>query len=65
VLLIYAGFLWMAAGGNDEQLTKAKNIIKASVIGIVIILGGYSISRFILKAANDILLGTVTERSRY
>ena len=48
VLIIYAGFLWMTAGGNDDQITKARGIIYASIIGLVIILSAYAISNFII-----------------
>lgn len=49
VLIVYAGFLWMTAGGNDDQVSKAKSILSASIIGLVIILSAYSISRFVLS----------------
>lgn len=49
VLTVYAGFLWMTAGGNDDQVGKAKNILYASIIGLLIILSAYSISNFVLK----------------
>lgn len=45
--LIYSGVLMVTAGGNDEQVKKAKGIITYSVIGIVIILLSWSIVRFI------------------
>jgi hypothetical protein len=48
VLLIYAGFLWMTAGGNDDQVTKAKKILRNSVIGLIIVFSAYAISTFIL-----------------
>jgi len=48
-LIIYAGFLWMTAGGNDEQINKAKSILKNAVIGLVIVLSAYSIAQFIFK----------------
>lgn len=47
-LIVYAGFLWMTAGGNDDQITKARGIIYAAVIGLVIILSAYAISNFII-----------------
>jgi hypothetical protein len=28
ILMIYAGILWMTAGGNDTQVKKAQNIIQ-------------------------------------
>lgn len=49
VLMIYAGFLWMTAGGNDDQIDKAKGIISASVIGLVIILSAYGVTQYVLK----------------
>ena len=47
VLTIYAGILWMTAQGNDEQVTKATGIIKASVIGLIIIMSAYAITFFV------------------
>jgi len=49
VLTVYAGFLWMTSGGNDEQVGKAKKILYTSIIGLIIILSAYSISNFVLK----------------
>lgn len=48
ILVIYAGFLWMTASGNDEQITKAKNILKASIIGVIIVMGAYAITYFVV-----------------
>ena len=47
VLVIYAGFLWMTAGGNEEKVTKAKNIITAAVIGLIITMAAYAITSFV------------------
>ena len=47
VLTIYAGFLWMTAGGNEENIEKAKKVLTASVIGLVIILCAYSITYYV------------------
>lgn len=48
ILTIYAGFLWMTAGGNEETVKKAKKWLVNSVIGLAIILSAYSITNFIL-----------------
>lgn len=48
VIVIYAGFKWMTAGGNEEDASSAKKILYAAVIGLVIILAAYSISRFVI-----------------
>lgn len=49
-LTVYAGFLWMTAGGNDERITKAQGILKTSVIGLIIIVTAYSITYFALTS---------------
>jgi cytochrome bd-type quinol oxidase subunit 2 len=48
--LIYAGILMVTAGGNDEQVTKARKIIMYAVVGIVIILLSYTIVTFVSQA---------------
>ena len=48
--LIYAGVLMVTAGGNEEQVGKAKKVITYAVIGIVIILLAYTIVQFVTTA---------------
>lgn len=48
ILLMYAGFLWITARGNEETITKAKTILIRAVIGLAIILSAYGIANFIL-----------------
>ncbi|MFA5995658.1 MAG: hypothetical protein WCW27_00120 [Patescibacteria group bacterium] len=43
-VLIYAGFLWVTAHGNEEQITKAKELIKNSGVGLLIILAANGIA---------------------
>jgi cytochrome bd-type quinol oxidase subunit 2 len=50
VLFIYAGFLWMTAQGNEEQVTKAKNIIKGATIGAVLVFASYALTNFVLQS---------------
>lgn len=50
ILMLYAGFLWMTAAGNEEKITKAKGIIKAAIIGLAIVLASYSITQFIVQS---------------
>lgn len=47
-LIIYAGFLWMTAGGNSDNIDKAKQIISASVIGLIIVLSAYAIASYVM-----------------
>ncbi|HCU48075.1 TPA: hypothetical protein DIC39_03425 [Patescibacteria group bacterium] len=47
VLIIYAGFQWMTASGNEEKISQAKKMIGNAVIGLLIILASYAITFFI------------------
>jgi len=50
ILMVYAGYLWMTARGEEEPIKKAQKIIVGSVIGLVILLGAYAITIFITAA---------------
>lgn len=47
ILIIYAGILWMTARGAEEQITKSKDIIRAAIIGLAIVLSAYAITYFV------------------
>jgi hypothetical protein len=49
VLMVYAGFLWMTARGNEKTTAKAKEAIVSAVIGLVIVAGAYAITNLIFK----------------
>lgn len=49
VLIVYAGFLYMTAGGDPAKTVKAKNIIKNAAIGLVIAVSAFTITQFILS----------------
>jgi hypothetical protein len=50
VLILYGGFIWMTAMGNDEKTTKAKNLIGAGIVGLLVILAAYAITIFVLRS---------------
>ena len=50
VLIIYGGFLWMTARGNEEQVGRAKKIITNATIGLAIIITSYAVTWFIMNA---------------
>lgn len=53
ILVIYGGFLWMTASGNEEQVGKAKKILKSAIIGLVIVMMSYAISWFVTNALGE------------
>jgi len=47
-LMMYGGFIWMIARGNEQEVAKAKNIIIYAVIGLVVVLAAYAIVKLII-----------------
>ncbi|MDZ4221273.1 MAG: pilin [Patescibacteria group bacterium] len=47
VIIIYAGFKWMTAAGNEEQVGDAKKMLVQAVIGLVIIMMAWAITSFV------------------
>ena len=45
--IIYSGFLFVAARGNSEKLTKAKDALLYTLIGAAILLGAWAIAKMI------------------
>ncbi|MFA5359759.1 MAG: Ig-like domain-containing protein [Patescibacteria group bacterium] len=48
-LIIYAGWLWMTSGGNEEKVEQAKKTLTNAVIGLIIIIASFAIASFILN----------------
>lgn len=49
ILIIMAGFKWMTASGNEDQIKKSQTTIKNAIIGLIIILGAYAITYFVFN----------------
>lgn len=42
-LVVYGGYTWMLARGNESEIERAKHIIRSAVIGLIVTLAAYSI----------------------
>ena len=47
LLMLYGGWTWLWARGNEEDITKAKDIISGAIIGLLVILASYGITQFV------------------
>lgn len=48
ILVVYAGVLWMTAGGNTDSVKKAKAILVNGVIGLILTTASYAIAYFVV-----------------
>ena len=49
VIMLYAGFVYMTAGGEEQKIATAKKLMVNGVIGLVIILSSFAITQFVLN----------------
>jgi len=57
IMIMYGGFIWMTAAGNEERIKKAKKIIVRAVIGLLIVLLAWAIVLFIHNMVNKATSG--------
>jgi hypothetical protein len=54
-LILYAGFLWMTAGGDEDKVKKAQSYITNAVIGLIIVMASFAISNFVLTRLASVI----------
>ncbi len=52
--ILYAGYLWMTAGGDAKQTQTAKDTIRNAVIGLIIFVSSFAIVAFIMRQLGGI-----------
>ena len=55
VVILFGGFKWMTAGGNEDRVAEAKKLIVAGIIGLIIILASFAIVQFIVGTTTSLL----------
>ncbi|MGH7175209.1 MAG: TrbC/VirB2 family protein [Minisyncoccia bacterium] len=58
LMLVYVGFLFATAGGNESQITKAREALLWTVVGALILLGAQAIASGIQATANALSTGS-------
>lgn len=56
VLIVYAGFTWMTAQGNEEKVVTAKKLIVQATIGLIVILAAYAITEFVVTNVQEAVI---------
>lgn len=47
-LTFYGGYIWFIARDDEEEAKRAKSIISMALIGLIIVLGAYAVTYFII-----------------
>lgn len=54
VFIVYSGFLFVTASGNEEKMTKAKDNFFWAMLGAAIVIGAYAIATAIVEFAKTL-----------
>ena len=49
ILILYAGIVWMTAGGASDRVESAKKKMVSAAIGLVIVLSAYALANFVFS----------------
>lgn len=49
VLMLYAGYNWMTAAGEESKVETAQETIKRAIIGLIIVVGSYALQQLIFS----------------
>jgi len=48
ILIVYGGYTWMTARGEEEKINRAKEILRTAIVGLIIVVSAYAIWNFII-----------------
>ena len=48
VLMLYSGYLWLMSKGDTKDIEKAKENIKTALIGLIVVLSAYAVTRILV-----------------
>ncbi|RJO58868.1 hypothetical protein C4546_04685 [Candidatus Parcubacteria bacterium] len=54
IMILYGGFIWLTAGGNEDKVDTAKKIISSAAIGLVVVLISWAIVNFVLRTTAQV-----------
>ena len=61
IFILYGGYLWLASGGNEQMVKKAKDILTSAFIGLIIVLAAMAITTFIMQGITGAISGSETD----
>jgi hypothetical protein len=57
IVILWGGFQWLTAGGNEDKVGGAKKTLIAGIIGLIIIIAAFAIVQVIVSTTTNILGG--------
>lgn len=60
-LMVWAGYLWMTAHGEEDKITQAKKMISGAIIGLAIVLAAYAVTTFVVGRLTSADVGVLNQ----
>ncbi len=54
IMILWGGITWMTSAGNEEKVRKAKEILRAAIIGLIVILLSWALVTFVVGQTNEL-----------
>lgn len=54
IVIIYAGILYLTSNGAEDKVKTAKKMMVQAIIGLILIVGAYAISNFVLTQLGQV-----------
>ncbi|MBI2051084.1 MAG: hypothetical protein HYT31_04795 [Parcubacteria group bacterium] len=51
IIVMFGGFKWMTAAGNEEQVGEARKLIVGGVVGLLVIFMAWAIASFVVSSS--------------
>ena len=61
ILFVIGGITWMTSEGNAEKLKKARGLLIHAIIGLIIILGSYALTKLVTDKFQQVIDAKSTE----
>ena len=58
IIILFAGFKWMTAGGSEDKVGEAKKMLTAGLIGLIVVLSTYALANFVISQLYSATTGT-------
>lgn len=53
VMVVLGGYWWLTAAGNEERITKAKEILRAAITGLIVVILAWAIVSYVLVSSSS------------
>ena len=50
LMFIFGGFKWLTSAGNEQKVKEGTEVMKWSLVGLVVVLGSVALVRFVLSS---------------